>query len=55
MVIPTSRSAILRMTHLAGTRSSLWLPCSLVRAPTTWSIVGSVSSMVTSSGMRSFG
>ena len=30
-----SRSAILRMNHLAGTRKILWLPSSLVRAPTT--------------------
>ena len=31
------------------------MPCSLVRAPTTWSIVGSFSRIWTSSGIRSFG
>jgi len=52
---PASSSATLRMNHLAGTRSSLCEPCSLVRAPTTWSIVESFSRIATSSGMRSFG
>ena len=55
MRVPVSRSASLRMNHLAGTRSSLWLPSSLVRAPMTWSVPGSFSSIWTSSGIRSFG
>ncbi len=50
-----SRSATLRMNHLAGTRSILCVPSSLVRAPTTWSIDGSVSRTSTRSGIRSFG
>ena len=50
-----SFSAIFRMTHFAGTRRNLWVPSSLVRAPTTWSYVGSSSSIATSSGIRSFG
>ena len=29
--------ASLRMNHLAGTRSAFAVPCSDVRAPTTWS------------------
>ena len=43
------------MNHLAGTRSSLCVPSSVVRAPTTWSSVASFSSIWTNSGMRSFG
>jgi len=50
-----SFSAILRMTHLAGIRSSRCEPFSTVRAPTTWSIEGSASRMPTSSGIRSLG
>ena len=50
-----SHSAILRMSHFAGTRNSLWLPSSEVRAPTTWSTLGSSSSTRTRSGMRSLG
>ena len=49
-----SFSASLRMSHLAGTRSSLWVPSSLVRAPTIMSYVGS-SSIATNSGIRSLG
>ena len=47
----TRCSASLRMNHFAGTRSSLCLPASDVRAPTTWSTVGSASSVATSSGI----
>jgi hypothetical protein len=50
-----SRSASLRTNHLAGTRAILIVPSSLVRAPTTWSIVGSSSRIAASSGIRSFG
>jgi len=40
------------MNILAGTRKTLSVPCSEVRAPTTWS---KPSSSATSSGMRSLG
>ena len=49
---PARYWASIRMAHLAGTRSALAVPCSEVRAPTTWSCP---SSSFTSSGMRSFG
>jgi hypothetical protein len=35
ILVPDSASAILRIVHFAGTRRTLWLPCSVVRAPTT--------------------
>ncbi len=38
--VAASELAILRMTHFAGTRAHLWVPSSVVRAPTTWSISG---------------
>ena len=38
--VDDSDSAILRMTHFAGTRRNFFVPCSLVRAPTTWSTSG---------------
>src|ERR1700722_43253 len=47
-----SISAIFRMNHFAGTRNILWVPCSLVRAPTTWSSSWSFSSVCTSPGAR---
>ena len=37
MRVLVSHSATLRMNHLAGTRAHLWVPSSVVRAPTTWS------------------
>ena len=41
------------MTHFAGTRAALAVPCSEVRAPDH--LVPAPSSCLTSSGMRSFG
>ena len=54
-MVAASRSATLRMTHLAGTRRNLWVPCSVVRAPTTWSTSWLSSRYWTNSGIRSFG
>jgi hypothetical protein len=41
-----------RISHLAGTRKNFTVPCSDVRAPTTWS---HPSSSLTSWGISSFG
>ena len=40
ILVPDRELAILRMTHFAGTRAHLWVPSSVVRAPTTWSTSG---------------
>src|SRR6266550_2603593 len=48
-------SASFRIKYLAGTRKILCVPCSLVRAPTTWSTSGWSMRYWTNSGIRSFG